>query len=260
MKDIGKVVLLGAGPGDKGLLTVKGAQVLKKAEVVVYDRLVSQEILSLIPKTAVKINVGKEKDHHSKEQKAINQILLDNALAGRFVVRLKGGDPFLFGRGAEELELLAAYGIEFEVIPGITSSLSALAYAGIPATHREYSSSVHIVTGHLKENNFLDINFSALAALKGTIIFLMGVSAAELIEKGLIEAGMDKDTPAAVVENGTRGNQRKVITVLGELSASIRSKNIRPPAVIAIGLVCALSDKFDWFLKNMKQISELQYG
>lgn len=243
----GKVVLLGAGPGDKGLMTLKGAEILKKAEVVVFDRLVSQDILDMAPASALKINVGKETGHHHIEQTAINQILLDNALAGRFVVRLKGGDPFVFGRGAEELELLRDNGVEFEVVPGITSSLSALAYAGIPATHRDYASSVHIVTAHMKEDGGLNVNFDGLAALDGTIVFLMGVSTARLIEKGLLDAGMDKNTPVAVIENGTRENQRKIITDLSRLSSKMEENNIRPPAIIAVGRVCGLSDKFDWF-------------
>lgn len=175
MKKIGKVVLLGAGPGDRGLLTIKGANVLKRADVVVYDRLVSDDILNMAAESALKINVGKETDHHNIKQSEINQILLDNALAGKFVVRLKGGDPFLFGRGAEELELLKANGVPFEVVPGVTSPLAAMAYGGIPVTHRDFSSSVHIITGHMKEGGKLNVNFEALVALKGTIIFLMGV-------------------------------------------------------------------------------------
>lgn len=250
MNKIGKVVLIGAGPGDRGLLTIKGADILKKAEVVVYDRLVSKEILDMAPAEAVKINVGKEADHHNIKQSEINKILLDNAMAGKFVVRLKGGDPFLFGRGAEELELLKANGVPFEVIPGVTSPLAAMAYGGIPVTHRDYSSSVHIITGHMKEGGKLNVNFEALAALKGTLIFLMGVSTVKLIEQGLLSAGMKANTPAAIIENGTRENQRKIVTTLGGLADSVEKMNVCPPAVIAVGEVCALSNKFDWFNCN----------
>lgn len=243
-------MLLGAGPGDRGLLTIKGANVLKRADVVVYDRLVSDDILNMAAESALKINVGKETDHHNIKQSEINQILLDNALAGKFVVRLKGGDPFLFGRGAEELELLKANGVPFEVVPGVTSPLAAMAYGGIPVTHRDFSSSVHIITGHMKEGGKLNVNFEALVALKGTIIFLMGVSTVELIEEGLLSAGMDANTPSAVIENGTRENQRKIVTTLRGLAEAVRKMNVCPPAVIAVGEVCSLSNKFNWFDGN----------
>lgn len=251
----GKVVLLGAGPGDIGLMTIKGAEVLQKCEVLVYDRLVSIEILDMCNPKAIKINVGKETDHHNIKQEQINQIILENALAGNLVVRLKGGDPFLFGRGGEELELLQQVGVEFEVIPGVTSPLSALAYAGIPATHRELSSSVHIITAHAKDGGCLNIDFNALVSLKGTLIFLMGVSTVSLIEKGLLDAGIDKNTPVAIVENGTRQNQRSFTGLICELANLVHNNHIRPPAVIAVGEVCSLASRYAWYdVENVQPI------
>ena len=219
----GKVTLVGAGPGDPGLLTRKGLEALEKADVVVYDRLVSPAILALMPEGAVKINVGKEASRHPVPQEQINQILLEQAQQGHNVVRLKGGDPFLFGRGGEELELLAEHRIPFEEVPGITSAIAAPAYGGIPVTHRDCCSSLHIVTGHQRAGKELAIDFEALVRTGGTLVFLMGVSALPTICAGLLDAGMAPDTPAAVVERGTT------------------------PAVIVVGDVCALADQFDWF-------------
>lgn len=246
----GYVALVGAGPGDKGLLTVKGAELLAQAEVVVYDRLVSEDILRLIPPTAQKINVGKENKHHPVKQEEINKILLQKAQEGFFVVRLKGGDPFVFGRGGEELELLTENNIKFEVVPGITSAIAALSYAGIPATHREYCSSVHIVTGHAKAGRELTIPFKELVGLKGTLIFLMGITSLAYIMDGLIQAGISKDTPAAIVENGTRPNQRKVIATVRTLEQRAKEVNIQSPAIIAVGEVCTLSDSFEWYMNK----------
>ena len=172
----GKVTLVGAGPGDPGLLTLKGRTALEEAEVVVFDRLVGPEILSMIPPQAQRIDVGKEASHHPVPQEDINRILLEEALAGHRVVRLKGGDPFVFGRGGEEVELLARHGVEFEEVPGITSAISAPAYAGIPVTHRDLCSSVHIITGHARAGKALDIDFEALVRTRGTLVFLMGIS------------------------------------------------------------------------------------
>lgn len=249
MSKQGMVVLVGAGPGDAGLLTRKGAQELAKAEVVVYDRLVSGEIMALIPETAERINVGKNVGDHPVPQHEINQILLREALAGKYVVRLKGGDPFVFGRGGEELELLAAQGIPFEVVPGVTSALSAAAYAGIPVTHRDFCSSLHIITGHKRENGALSLDYDALVRLDGTLVFMMSVANAGEIAAGLMAHGMAEDTPCAVVENGTRPEQRKLVSVLGSLRADIDAQKIKSPAVILVGRVCTLSDDFDWFSK-----------
>ena len=193
----GKVTLVGAGPGDPGLLTRKGLEALEKADVVVYDRLVSPAILALMPEGAVKINVGKEASRHPVPQEQINRILLEQAQQGHNVVRLKGGDPFLFGRGGEELELLAEHRIPFEEVPGITSAIAAPAYGGIPVTHRDCCSSLHIVTGHQRAGKELAIDFEALVRTGGTLVFLMGVSALPTICAGLLDAGMAPDTPAA---------------------------------------------------------------
>ena len=242
----GNVILVGAGPGDPGLLTLKGRQALEQAQVVVYDRLVSPEILSLIPPGAERIDVGKKAGNHPVPQKRINQILLEKAREGERVVRLKGGDPFLFGRGGEELELLQQNGIPFRVIPGVTSALAAPAYAGIPVTHRDFCSGVHIITGHARAGSELQIDFEALFRAGGTLVFLMGVSTLPQICGGLLAAGMDPNTPAAVVEQGTLPRQRKIVSTLEALPGAAGEADIQSPAVIVVGKVCGLSEKFDW--------------
>lgn len=246
----GRVILIGAGPGDKGLITVKGLEYLKKADVVVYDRLVSKDVLLLSPETAEFINVGKVMNHHNIPQPEINEILLNKALEGKTVVRLKGGDPFVFGRGGEELELLTIHNIEYEIVPGITSAISALAYAGIPVTHRDFASSIHFVTGHAKDGLVENIDFKALAASKGTILFYMGVSTLSQLINGLIMAGIDKNTPCAAVENGTRYNMRTLISTVENMVSDAEKFQLKSPAVIAVGKVCSLSDKFAWFTKS----------
>lgn len=246
----GFVALVGAGPGEIGLLTLKGKEYIEKADVVVYDRLVSPEILDLIPTGAKKIDVGKDSGNHKIPQENINSILLSEAQEGNIVVRLKGGDPFLFGRGAEELELLVENNIPFEVVPGITSALSVPSYAGIPVTHRDFCSSVHIITGHQKKNEALKINYEALSQLGGTLVFLMGVANLKEIMEGLIGVNMDKHTPAAVIENGTRPNQRKVVGTIENLYERADMGQIKSPSIIVVGKVCELSDKYDWFTKR----------
>ena len=243
----GNVILVGAGPGDPGLLTRKGLEAISQAEVVVFDRLVGPEILGLIPENAEKIDVGKQASNHPVPQYRINQILLEKALEGKRVVRLKGGDPFLFGRGGEELELLKEHGISFQEVPGVTSALSVPAYAGIPVTHRDYCSSVHIITGHAKAGTELKIDFDALRRTRGTLVFLMGVTALPMICKGLLDSGMDGDMPAAVIERGTLPRQRKVVSTLAELPKAAEDAKIVSPAIIVVGRVCGLSDSFDWF-------------
>lgn len=243
----GKVYLLGAGPGDAGLLTLKGKKVLENADVVVYDRLVGDGILELMPENAEKINVGKNSGNHPVPQEQINRILLEKALEGKTVVRLKGGDCFLFGRGGEELELLCSNGVDFEVIPGIPSPIAATAYAGIPVTHRDFCSSVHFITGHRKKNGLLELNYDALVKLEGTLVFLMSVASCGDIAEGLINAGMDRNMNAAVIENGTRPEQRKFVTTLEKLSETVHNEHVISPALIVVGRVCSLSDEFDWF-------------
>ncbi len=243
----GQVILVGAGPGDPGLLTVKGRQAILDAEVVVYDRLVSQPILDLIPPNAEKINVGKASSHHLVPQERINQILLEKARDGKRVVRLKGGDPFLFGRGGEELELLEENGIAFQEIPGITSAIAVPAYGGIPVTHRDFCSSLHIITGHRRAGEKLEIAFDALVKAGGTLVFLMGVSAVGDICTGLLDAGMQKDMPAAIIEKGTTPGQRTVLATLSALPETCQKEKVQSPAIIVVGKVCALSERFDWF-------------
>ena len=214
---VGKVWLVGAGPGDIGLFTLKGLKVLEQADVVVYDSLVGQGVMGKIPPHARLINVGKRASHHTMVQEDINQVLLSEALKGNKVVRLKGGDPFLFGRGGEELELLTENGISYEIVPGVTSSIAVPAYNGIPVTHRDFCSSLHIITGHKRAGQEYDIDFKALVNTKGTLVFLMGLASLGDICKGLLEAGMDKDMPAAVLSRGTTAGQRRVIATVSTL-------------------------------------------
>ena len=241
------VTLVGAGPGDRGLLTLKGAERVQNAEVVLYDRFVSEDILAMIPDTAEKIDVGKHAGNHPVPQEEINRLLLEKAQQGRVVVRLKGGDPFVFGRGGEELELLAENGIPFEVVPGVTSSIAGPAYAGIPVTHRDFVSSLHIITGHAKNNETPNINYDALVKLNGTLVFMMSVAAVTGICEGCIAAGMDVNMPAAVVENATSYCQRKFLGTVKTLPSIVIENNVESPAVIIIGKVCLLSDRYDWF-------------
>ncbi len=243
----GKVTLVGAGPGDPGLLTLRGLEVLSQAEVVVYDRLVSPAVLALIPPTARRIDVGKNAGRHPVPQHEINKILLQEAQAGRNVVRLKGGDPFVFGRGGEELEELAAGDVAFSEVPGVTSAIAAAAYGGIPATHRDYASSLHIITGHAREGALLEIDFEALVRAKGTLIFLMGVTALPQITAGLLAAGMNPATPAAMVENGTLPTQRRCVATLGTLAERAAEMKIGSPSIIIVGGVCALGSRLCWF-------------
>lgn len=242
----GKVWLVGAGPGDVGLLTLKGYEVLQQAEVVVYDALVGPGVMALIPEQAEKINAGKRASNHIKRQEETNQILLEKAQAGKRVVRLKGGDPFLFGRGGEELELLAEHGVAYEVVPGVTSAISVPAYNGIPVTHRDFCSSVHIITGHKKKNEPLDLNFQALAQTGGTLVFLMGVSALPDICRGLMEGGMQPDTPAAILQKGATAEQKALVATLQTLPQEAAQAKIEMPAIIVVGGVCTLHEKFAW--------------
>lgn len=245
-KQNGKVWLAGAGPGDAGLLTVKTRQLMETADVIVYDALISAEILCLIPPEKEMIHVGKRSGHHLVPQEEINEILLKEALKGKKVLRLKGGDPFIFGRGGEELELLAEHGIPFEIVPGITSASAVPAYAGIPVTHRDYTSSFHVITGHPRKDGTLRIDYASLVKLNGTLVFLMGISSMEQILKGLIDAGMERTTPAAVLEKGTLSAQRRVVSTLELLPSEAKKAGIGTPAIILVGKVCALSETFHW--------------
>ncbi len=245
----GKVWLVGAGPGDVGLFTLKGQRVLAQAEVVVYDSLVGDGVLAMIPKSAKKIDVGKRANNHTMRQEQINVVLLEEAKKGQRVVRLKGGDPFLFGRGGEELELLSQEGIPYEVVPGVTSPMAVPAYNGIPVTHRDFVSSMHIITGHKRAGEEYDINFKALVDTKGTLVFLMGVSALQDIMQGLLEAGMDPAMPAAILQKGTTAGQKRIVATIATLSAEVKRQGIETPAIIVVGKVCSLAEKFEWYEK-----------
>lgn len=242
----GKVYLVGAGPSDPGLLTVKGYRILKQAQVVIYDALIGPGIYSLIPREAEKISVGKRAGRHSVKQEEINRMILEYAQKGKRVVRLKGGDPFLFGRGGEELELLAVHQIPYEIVPGVTSAIAAAAYAGIPVTHRAAASGVHILTGHKKQNEPLDIDFQALRQAGGTCVVLMGMSALHEIVTGFLNAEMPPDTPAAVIGQGTGADQRSVVATLAVLEEDVRKQQIKAPAVIVIGQTAAFANRYAW--------------
>ena len=249
MKKQGKVWLVGAGPGDVGLFTIKGKQVLEQAEVVVYDSLVGDGVLAMVPKNARLINVGKRAGHHIMKQEMINQVLLEEAQKGYRVVRLKGGDPFLFGRGGEELELLTEHEIPYEVVPGVTSSIAVPAYNGIPVTHRDYCSSVHIITGHKKAGQAYNIDFESLVRTGGTLVFLMGVTALEDICNHLISAGMNPETPAAVLQQGTTAGQKRIVATVSTLKEEVDRQGIETPAIIVVGGVCEVADRFGWYEK-----------
>lgn len=241
------VTLVGAGPGGRALLTVAGAEAIRKAEVAVYDRLVSVDILDLLPEDAERINVGKKSSHHPVPQPEINEILARYGKSGRNVVRIKGGDCYLFGRGGEECEYLLEQGVPFRVIPGVTSALAVPAFAGVPVTHRDFCSSVHIITAHAKKDGPLEIDYERLVKLRGTLVFLMGVTALREICEGLLSAGIDPCLPAAVIENGARPQQRKLVSTVYQLPEAVREMRLKSPAVIVVGKVCELSDRLDWF-------------
>lgn len=249
MKMTGKVWLVGAGPGDIGLFTLKGKRVLDEADVVVYDSLVGDGVLAMIPDSARLINVGKRASNHTMPQEQINQVLADEAKKGNKVVRLKGGDPFLFGRGGEELEVLSAEGVPFEVVPGVTSSLAVPAYNGIPVTHRDFVSSLHIITGHKRAGQEYDIDFDALVRTQGTLVFLMGIAALHDICSNLISAGIDVNMPAAVLQQGTTAGQKRVVATVSTLEDEVARQGIETPAIIVVGEVCKLSQQFGWYEK-----------
>lgn len=242
----GRVYLVGGGPGDPGLFTLRGKELLEQADVVVYDKLIGPGVMALIPPGTELITVGKTAGHHPIPQHEINQILLEEAQKGKKVVRLKGGDPFVFGRGGEELELLIRHGIPFEVVPGVTSAVAVPAYNGIPVTHRDFCSSFHIITGHTKKSEEAEIDYESLVRTGGTFIFLMGVTAMPKICRGLIEAGLNPDTPAAVLERGTTAHQRRVVSSVGRLTEDAKTAEIKTPAIIVVGEVCALAEQFHW--------------
>ncbi len=247
MGQTGKIWLAGAGPGDAGLITIKTRELMEDADVVVYDALISAEILSLIPADKEMINVGKRAGDHPVPQEEINRILVEQARQGRKVLRLKGGDPFVFGRGGEELQEIVKEGVPFEVVPGVPSAVAVPAYAGIPVTHRDYTSSFHVITGHGKKDGLQDVDFESLAHLDGTLVFLMGMARLSYICQGLLGAGMPADMPAAVLSKGTTAAQQSVISTVGELCRDVERSRILTPAVIMVGKVCALSGALGWY-------------
>jgi uroporphyrinogen III methyltransferase/synthase len=244
----GLVYLVGAGPGDPGLITVKGLACLQKADVVIYDRLVSPALLRQAPRECELIDAGKSPQGHTLPQEAINALLVEKALAGKVVVRLKGGDPFLFGRGGEEAEALAEAGVPFEVVPGVTSAIAAPAYAGIPVTHRDHTSTFAVVTGHedpTKADSSID--WQKLATGVGTLVFLMSIGNLPKIVAKLIEHGRDGRTPVAIVQQGTEARQKTVTGTLADIVERAREANIKPPAVTIVGEVVRLREKLRWF-------------
>ena len=242
----GKVWLIGAGPGDPDLLTVKAARLIGRADALVYDHLVGEGVMELVGPDARRIYVGKEASNHTLPQEAINRLLVDLAREGLAVVRLKGGDPFIFGRGGEELEILAASGIAFEVVPGVTAAAGCAAYSGFPLTHRDHAQTVTFVTGHLKDGT-VNLDWPALARPCQTIVFYMGIGAAGEICRQMIANGLPADTPAAVVRNGTLPSQRTLLATLATLPGRIVESDIRPPALIVVGSVVALHEQLNWF-------------
>lgn len=241
------VYLVGAGPGDPDLLTVKALRLLSQADVVVYDRLVSAPILDLIPTGTKRIFAGKAARDHYMPQDEINELLVTLAKSGHSVVRLKGGDPFVFGRGGEEAVHLAQHGIPFEVVPGITSSAGCAAYAGIPLTHRDHAHSVRFVTGHTQQGDEPELNWKSLADPKTTLVVYMGVTNARIISDRLIEAGLSANTPAAAINMGTRPEQKVIRANLSTLPEEIHSAGLSGATLLVIGGVVQLADIIDWF-------------
>jgi uroporphyrin-III C-methyltransferase len=254
METRGKVYLVGAGPGDPELITVKGLRCLRVAEVVVYDRLVNPALLDEVAVAARRIFVGKQPGRCSLRQGEINALLIEQARLGRIVVRLKGGDPFVFGRGGEEALALAEAGIAFEVVPGITSAIAVPAYAGIPVTQRGQSGMLTIVTGHeTPEHAAPLVDWEALAKLDGTLVILMGVATLPTISQRLLAAGLASTTPVAVIEQGTVPQQRMVTGPLAEIAGRATIAGLRSPAVIVIGRVVDLSALLSWFAPSARQ-------
>ena len=243
----GKVFLVGAGPGDPSLITLRAVELIKKADVVLYDRLVSKKIISMIPKKAESIYVGRAVGDDYKHQDDTNELMVMYAKIKRNIVRLKGGDPMIFGRGGEEAEYLKKHNISFEIIPGITSGIGSATYAGIPLTHRKFASSVVFVTGHEDlEKNKEAVRWKKLAKSTDTIVVMMGLSRIGIISKQLLSGGMDKKTPVAVIQDGTTSKQKMITGTISNIAQKIKQSKIRPPSIIIIGKVVSLSKTIGW--------------
>ncbi|MBW1646540.1 MAG: uroporphyrinogen-III C-methyltransferase [Deltaproteobacteria bacterium] len=244
----GKVYLVGAGPGDPGLITVRGRECIRRAEVLVYDYLAAPELLRHAPETAERIYVGKQGGDHTLGQEEINRLLVEKARAGRTVTRLKGGDPFIFGRGGEEAEVLVQHGIAFEIVPGVTSAVAAPAYAGIPLTHRQFTSTLAFVTGHEDPNKTdSSIDWAALAGGIGTLVFFMGVRNLPQIVERLVAHGRSPETPVALVRWGTTARQRTVTGTLGDIVERVAVAGLKAPCIIVVGEVVRLRQRLRWF-------------
>ncbi|GAA5077814.1 siroheme synthase CysG [Lysobacter panacisoli] len=242
----GSVVLVGAGPGDPGLLTLRALRVLNEADVILHDRLVSDDVLQLARRDAERIEVGKQAGNHHATQEQIHALMLEHALAGKRVVRLKGGDPFVFGRGGEELEVLRAHGIDYEVVPGITAALACAAYAGVPLTHRDHAQSVRFVTAHFKDSH-TSLDWAVLAQDRQTLAVYMGVAGLDHFAAQLIAHGRAASTPFALIENGSRAQQRVVTGTLSDLGERARTHDVQSPALLIVGEVAALANTLHWF-------------
>jgi len=243
----GKVYIVGAGPGDAGLLTLKALDLIRSADVVLYDRLVSDDILKMIPNNVQKVFVGRNVGDDYAHQEETNKLMVHHADSGKKVVRLKGGDPFIFGRGGEEAEFLRENKIDFEIVPGISSATASPAYAGIPLTHRLLSSSVAIVTGHEDaKKDELTVRWKELAKAVDTIVVLMGMGRLKQIVDDLVGAGMSKNTDVAIIENGTTKEQKVLHGNLSNIVDKVKNSNIKPPAIIVIGKVAGLTEKLNW--------------
>ena len=247
MRIVGKVYLVGAGPGHPDLLTVKANRLLQTADVVVYDRLVSEQILQLIPAGVSRIPVGKESGHHATPQNQINELLANLAMSGRTVVRLKGGDPFVFGRGSEEALHLRRRNIAFEVVPGVTAAVACAAYAGVPLTHRGISRGIRIVTGHMLNNDDLELNWRALVDSESTLVIYMGLANLDYLCKRLIDQGLADTTPAMAIQNGTLPEQQIVRGELRDLVRRVTEAGLSAPVLILIGETVSLAEELAWF-------------